>query len=63
MCSPKISASVMSVMGSKALEVGEGHTCVGILASRVCLRGQVGFAIEALPWYWKDHVQPCARGV
>lgn len=53
--SPKVSGSVMSVTGSKALEVGEGHMhYVGILVSRVHLHGEVCFAMEALPGHWKE---------
>lgn len=38
----------------------EARMCVGILLSRVCLWGEVGVAMEVLPWHWKkddcDHV-------
>lgn len=48
-----MSASVVSVTGSKAL--GEGHAHIeGILVSRVCLCGEVCFAVEMLPWHWME---------
>lgn len=47
---PKVSASVMSVTGRKAVGVGEAYMHVhGILASRVRLHGAVAWCMETLP--------------
>lgn len=38
-------------------DTGSGRgtrACVSILLSRVCLQGEVGVAMEMLPWHWKE---------